>query len=266
MSIITISRGSYSRGKEIAQKVAKELGYECISRDIILEASEDYNIPELKLVRAIHDAPSLFSRLSLTKEKYIAFFRATLTKQFRRNNIVYHGLAGHFFVTGIPHVLKIRIIADFEDRVRFEMEREGISASKAADILKKDDNQRRKWSQHLYGIDPWNPNLYSMILHIHKLTVDDATHLICEASKAKAFQTTPESQQMMDDLALSAEVRAILLGANLDTEVTAEGGVVSVRLTAPVAHEKALVEKIQTAVQEIKDIKDVRVNIKPSSL
>jgi cytidylate kinase len=266
MSIITISRGSYSRGKEIAQKVAEKLGYECISRDIILEASEEFNIPELKLIRAIHDAPSIFSRLSLKKDKYSAYFQAALTQHFRRDNIVYHGLAGHFFVSGIPHVLKVRIIADFKDRVTCEMEREGISQSKAAEILKKDDNQRRKWSQHLYGIDPWDPNLYSLILHIHKLTVDDATHLICEAAKMKAFQTTTDSQRMMDDLALSSEVRAILLGVSLDTEVTARDGVVFVSITAPVSHEQALVEKIQSAVEGINDIKDIRVNIKSSSL
>ena len=266
MAIITISRGSYSRGKEISQKVAEKLGYECISRDIILEASEDFNIPELKLIRAIHDAPSLFSRLSLKKDKYIAYFQAALTKHFRRDNIVYHGLAGHFFVSGIPHVLKIRIIADFKDRVKWEMEREGISKSEAANVLKKDDNQRRKWSKNLYGIDPWDPNLYSLVLHIHKLTVDDATHLICEAARAKAFQTTPESQQLMDDLALSSEVRATLLGINLDTEVTSLNGVVSIRITAPIAHEESLVEKIHSAVSDIKEIKDVRVNVRPSSL
>jgi hypothetical protein len=32
MSIITISRGSYTKGKEIAEKVAKKVGYECIAR------------------------------------------------------------------------------------------------------------------------------------------------------------------------------------------------------------------------------------------
>jgi len=48
MSIITISRGSYSRGKEVAEKLAETLRYECISRDILLEASEEFNIPEIK--------------------------------------------------------------------------------------------------------------------------------------------------------------------------------------------------------------------------
>ena len=67
MAIITISRGSYSRGKEVAEKLAQDLGYQVLSRDILLEASERFNIPEIKLVRAIHDAPSIFERFTYGK-------------------------------------------------------------------------------------------------------------------------------------------------------------------------------------------------------
>ncbi|MGB2929768.1 MAG: cytidylate kinase-like family protein, partial [Desulfobacterales bacterium] len=114
MSIITISRGSYSRGKEAAEKVAQELGYQCISREILLEASEQFHIPEIKLVRAIHDAPSVFDRFTYGKEKYIAYLHSALLKNVQKDNVVYHGLAGHFFLQEIPHVLKVRVIADLE--------------------------------------------------------------------------------------------------------------------------------------------------------
>ncbi len=264
MSIITISRGSYSSGKRIAQKVADKLGYECISKDIILEASEEFDIPELKLIRAIHDAPSIIDRLSQKSDKYIAYIQAALTKHFRRDNIVYHGLAGHFLVKGIPHVLKVRILADFEDRVACEMEREGVSKSRATLILKKDDRERRKWSKHLYGIDTGSSSLYDLVIHIHKITIDDAVEIICDMAVSEDFQTTPESQRLMDDLALSAEVKAALLGINLDTHVTAKNGVVSVRVTAPIIHEKALVRKIENAVKTVNDMKDIRVNVVPS--
>ena len=65
MAIVTISRGSYSKGKDIAEKVAEKLGYECISRDLLLEASQHFNIPEIKLVRALHDAPSVLEPVVL---------------------------------------------------------------------------------------------------------------------------------------------------------------------------------------------------------
>ena len=63
MTVITISRGSYSHGKEIAENVAERLGYDCTSREILIEASKDFNIPELKLFHAIHDAPSLLDQV-----------------------------------------------------------------------------------------------------------------------------------------------------------------------------------------------------------
>ncbi|MCL4500397.1 MAG: cytidylate kinase-like family protein, partial [Deltaproteobacteria bacterium] len=103
MSIITISRGSYSRGKEVAEKLAQSLGYECLSRDILLEASERYNIPEIKLIRAIHDAPSILERFTYNKEQYVAYIRAALLRHVQKDNVVYHGLAGHFMLQGIPH-------------------------------------------------------------------------------------------------------------------------------------------------------------------
>jgi hypothetical protein len=101
MSIVTISRGSYSRGKEVAEKLARALNYECISREIILEASDQFNIPELKLVRAIHDAPTILDRFTSGKERFVAFFRAALLSHLQRDNVVFHGLAGHFFLQRI---------------------------------------------------------------------------------------------------------------------------------------------------------------------
>ena len=122
MAIITISRGSYSRGKEVAEKVAERLGYQCIAREVILEASKEFNIPEFSLVKAVHDAPSIFDRFSYGKEKFIAYFQTALLKRLRSDNVVYHGLAGHFYVKDVPHVLKVRIIADVQDRIKLVMD------------------------------------------------------------------------------------------------------------------------------------------------
>ncbi|MGO9371592.1 MAG: AAA family ATPase [Syntrophobacteraceae bacterium] len=94
MAIITISRGSYSRGKEVAEKVAQKLGYQCCAREVILDASKEFNIPEIKLVNAVHDAPSILERFSYGKEKFITYVQAALLKCVQRDNVVYHGLAG----------------------------------------------------------------------------------------------------------------------------------------------------------------------------
>jgi cytidylate kinase len=206
MSIITISRGTYHRGREVAEKLAEKLGYACISREILLEASEEYNIPELKLIRAIEDAPSILDRLTRQKEKYVTYIKAALLKHVQKDNVVYHGLFGHFFLQDIPHVLKVRIVGDLEARVADEVRREGISAEKAREIIVRDDDERRKWAHYLYGADAWDATLYDLVIHLKTITVDDAVDLICRVTQLPGFQTTPESQQAVDALVNAARL------------------------------------------------------------
>ncbi|ADW16807.1 hypothetical cytidylate kinase [Desulfobulbus propionicus DSM 2032] len=221
MSIITIARGSYSRGKEVAERLAKKLGYECISRDILLEASEEFNIPEMKLVRMLHDCPKILDRLFDGPERYVAYYRSALLQHARNDNIVYHGLAGHFFLKDIPHVLKIRINADMESRVREEMKRENISAEEALAVLKKDDEERRKWSLEVYGTDTWDSRLYDMVINISTLTLEDAVDIIHGVLQKPTFQSTVASRKLVADLAIAAKKRAEIVKAKgkIETEV-----------------------------------------------
>ena len=206
MAIVTISRGSYYRGKEVAEKLAQKLGYQCISREILLEASEEYNIPEIKLIRAIQDAPSILERFTRQKEKYIAFIRTALLKHVQKDNVVYHGLFGHFFLQDIPHVLKVRIVGNLEARVADEVKREGISADKAREVILRDDEERRKWALYLYGADFWDATLYDLVIHLKTITVDDAVSLICHVLELPGFQTTAQSQEAIDSLVEAARM------------------------------------------------------------
>lgn len=257
MSIITISRGSYSRGREIAEKVAQELGYNCISRDIILEASEQFSLPEIKLVRAIHDAPSILDKLTHGKAGKISYMRLALLRHFQKDNVVYHGLAGHFFVKDIPHVLKVRIIADMEDRIRLEMQREKIPREEARRILSNDDEQRRRWSKYLYGIDTKDSSLYDLVIHIRKIGVDEAVSIICHTVNLEIYQTTRESQKAMDDLLLAAEVETALGDLALNLEILANAGTVEIR-RGPKSKQLPHAEQIKALVEKVPGVSEVK--------
>ena len=263
MAVITISRGSYSRGKEIAEKVAARLGYECISRDLLLEVSKEHNIPELKLVHAIHDAPGMLERLNRNEEKYISFIKTALLGHLKEDNVVYHGLAGHFFVKDVPHALKVRVLADMEDRVRLEMERKNIDADKAHEILEKDDEERRKWSQRLYGINTADPSLYDLVVHIKQLTVDDAVDIICDCVSKEQFKTTPESQRQIEDLALSAAVNKALIDVGSDISVCVDNRTAFIETEAAICAEESFVKEIREVVETFEDISDIKIDCHP---
>jgi cytidylate kinase len=257
MAIITISRGSYSKGKEVAEKVAARLGYRCLSREVILDASDRYHIPEIKMVKAIHDAPSILERFGHSKQLFVAYYQSALTRDVQKDNVVYHGLAGHLLLKGVPHVLKVRIIADLSDRVQSEMEREGITKQKAHELILRDDEERRKWTQSLYGVDPWDSSLYDMILHIRKLTVDDAVGFICQAAQ---FNTSKKSQQKMDDLALASQIKAALVAVSPNIAVTSAYGNVLVYTKAEDRIIRNLEKKAKSIRDEIKGIKTLEIH------
>lgn len=221
MPVITISRGSYSRGKEVAERLAEALDYECISREILVNASDQFNIPEMKLKKALHDAPTVLERFSNGPERYISFFKTSLLSCMTKGNIVYHGLAGHFFLQDISHVLKVRINARMEDRIREEMRRENNRSPDQVQFnLKKDDEERRRWSLNLYGKDTWDSRLYDMVLCVDSLTVDDIVEIILKTIQKEHFQETAESIAELQRRAMLADIESQLISLSPKTRVT----------------------------------------------
>jgi cytidylate kinase len=208
MSIITISRGSYSRGKDVAEKLAQRLGCDCVSREVLLEASEQFDIPEIQLVHAIEDAPSILNRLTHGKERYVAYVRAALLKRVQKGDVVYHGFAGHLLLRDVPSVLKVRIIAGMEDRIQEVVRRDGVTEDEARERIARADHERRKWSHHLYDVDPRDVSLYDIVVQLPPMTVDAAVGTIELAAQLPAFETTPEAKKTLESLAAKADADA----------------------------------------------------------
>ena len=188
----------------MAERLARKCGFMCVSREVILEASDQFNVPEAKLVRAIHDAPSVLDRYTYGREKFVAYVRAALLKYVQKDNVVYHGFAGHFFLRQVPGVLRVRITADIGDRIEEVMRRDDITAEQARSAIERDDEERRKWSRSLYRVDSRNAELYDLVLNIKSMTVDDAVELIAHNVRLPCFKITADSQGVLDDLALGA--------------------------------------------------------------
>ena len=259
MGIIAITRGYYSSGKEIAEKVAQKLGYDCISREIILEASKEFNIPELSLIHAFEDPPSILDRFTGGKKKYIAHNRATLLKHLLKDNAVYHGFGGHFFVEGVSHLLRVLITAKLEYRIPIVMKRDNVSRKEASRSLRKIDDQRRKWGQILYGIDSWDHGHYDLVLRIDKVTARDAVDTICRIARLKQFQTSPESKREMEDLALTIKVKNFLMDVKPRVDVYIKKKLVYLVTEAQLSEESEMVNKMGEIMKMLPELKGIKV-------
>lgn len=241
-------------GKTVAEKVAERLKYDIISREVLLDACNKFNVPEIKLEKAIHDAPGILERYRHSKDSYIAYIRSALIERVTSDNVVYHGLAGHLLLKGIPNVLKIRITADIEmraARVAVLMEQENLSGKNARAVILEDDKQRRKWTHSLYGQDPWDTSLYDLSICIDKLSIDDAVDFICQAAQTQGFQSTEKSRQKVKDMAVACRVKAALVDDFPHIGVTCEYGNVLIYIKG----------KDQVAGKLVKKLNAIRDNI-----
>ena len=263
MSIIMISRGAHHRGKEVAEKISLMLGYECLSRDILLEASRKYDVPEVKLKKSMERAPNFFEKLGFEKGKYISYMRAALLNRLKKDHIVYHGLAGHLVVQNVSHAFSVRVVVDMKDRVDYCMQSEDVSEQKAYEILHKLDEQRKKWGLYLYGVDITDPDQYDMVINTHRLTVDEAADIICSTAKLEKFQTIAESRQKIEDLALEAEVKAMLMNFQPPKDVSAHNGIVSVQVQAGMFKGDTIAGMVEALSKTVEGVKEVRTEILP---
>jgi cytidylate kinase len=262
MPIITISRGSFYHGSSVAEKLAAKLGYSVLSRDEVVEELDEFHLPQIKLVRGLNDAFSVLDRFPHGKQRYKAAIRAKILEKFTEGNVVYHGLFGHHFVRDVSHVLKVRIIADTTSRVADEMAREKISEEKAHFVLKKDDEERRKWGLFLYGTDVMAQENYNLIIRIGHISEDEAVDIIIQASRSAAFQETDKSIAVLADVALEAQVERRLFDFPNAT-VSAKQGEVRITLKVPSSQEAIINERIGEMLEGVVGLKKYTLNLDP---
>jgi hypothetical protein len=85
--------------------------------------------------------------------------------------------------------------------------------------------------------------------------------IICHTAELKYFQTTPESQNKMDDMVLAADVKFALLKTRPDVEVLAKDGSVLVEARENGSADEEIIDEITGIVKEIPGVKDSNVRI-----
>ena len=262
MPIITIFRGAFSGGQDLAEQVAAQLGYRCVSREVLIEASRRYGIPETKFTEILEAEPRWWDKWRESLKLYRVALQAAMCEVAKGGNLVYHGHIGHEMLRGIHHVLKIHLTATMEFRIEQVRSREGMDAPTARRYIEHMNKVRSRRLQDLFGEDWHDPSRFDMVLNISQMSLETASQLIVTAARREEYQPTPESEQAFEDLILASRVEAALMTSNntrnLNIHIRAERGVVHVTgvLTQPALQEKIVreIEGVQGVTKVIPDL------------
>ena len=228
MPIVTIYQGASGEGQELAEAVAEALGYRCVGREVLVEASRRYAIPEAKLNEIVEKGPHWWERLLQDLRPYRIALQAALCELAHDGKVVYHGHLGHELLSGIGHVLKVLLTAPIEFRIEQIRTRQSLTDVAARHYIEEVDKARSRRLMEMFGTDWRDPNRYDLILNIGKMSRDGAKRVILEAARLEEYQPTAVSDQAFNDLALSSRVYATLFASpdigRPNLEVRAENG------------------------------------------
>jgi cytidylate kinase len=229
MAIITISRQMGSGGIPIAQKVAEKLGYTLVDGDTILAVAGQYGLSKESLEMADEKPPRFSEKLDNKHETSLHLIELIILEFALKGNVIIYGRGGQDLLEGINSVLRVRVIAPFEDRVERWAEREWLDPDRARMLIRKSDQQRAGFIKYYFDRDWDDPLNYDLVINTQRLSEETAVRLICDAIKDRHLvESKVAYKKLLADLILRKRIEIAISSADslehVLLEITVSGG------------------------------------------
>lgn len=195
--IITISRSFGSRGKEIGEMLAKELGYTFLDKDIMRLASEKTGIVEDYFESDRSPRSSLLYSMAMglygNKGVHMIDYNSALSddrlfgvqsdiirEKANEGNCVFVGRCAGYVLRKYENCINVFITADMDDRVKRIMENEELDEAAAKKKIQKMDKKRRTYYSYFTNREWANALDYHLCLNVSKIGIDGTVQTIKE--------------------------------------------------------------------------------------
>lgn len=269
MAIVTISHQMGAGGAEIGMKLGQRLGYHYVDQEILSDAVRRYGLAEDKLSHLDEAKPSLFERFDTETRHYITVLQTTLLEFARADDVIIMGRSGQWLLRGIPHVLRVRIIAPLEQRVRRWIQRtteqtgETPNQRAVAELVRRDDAEKAGRTRYLHEVDIADPGLYDLVINTAKLIPEMVVQMIEQIVRRPEMATSDSGRRVVASRVLASRVQ-VALATDPATRryriaVEAEDGVVRLEGTASLDRAVAVAQ----AVPGVRQVKTQQIDIPP---
>lgn len=267
MSIIIISSDSRKIEASIAESVAETIDFQLLDQRLLDDVAGKYGIESEKLRETLETTPSLLKGLSSRQWRYyLSCIETEVLDRLLADNIVCRGLAAHLYVTGVSHVLKVRVLAGTSGQEMDPAEKSGTRSQKSAKQRAAELAQRKKWSLTAFNYDETDLSRYDLVINLDQIDPVEAVRTITGAVEYRRFQVMTYSMKCLSDLALAAKVNEALLKSMTDVSVQARDGSVIVSTKSGKREKRKKIETIKKLAGSIEGVNYVEVHVEKTLL
>ena len=131
--------------------------------------------------------PTITRGHELEDEVYIEAIESTMKEMAADGDVVFVGRGGHVILKEMTNVLRVGVVASFEDRVATLMTRESISRNNAISTLDHRDQARKYFFKKFFEMeDPDSPDLFHFTINTSEMSTEHSVDMVVQNLKALA--------------------------------------------------------------------------------
>jgi len=261
MAVITISREMGTGAYQVAREVAKKLKYLLVDGAKIAELAPQYGLSPEGAERVDEKPPAYITAEDRLHAAQLKTIELILLECARKGNVILYGRGGQDLLKGLGNVLRVRIVAPFDERVEKFAEREWIDPDLARELIRKNDHQRGGFIHFYFDRDWRDPLGYDLVINTSRLSAGATVDMIVAAARdGRLKEAEADANEVLDGAILCKRVEAELLRSgkveNMHFRITSSEGVVNLSGHVHSDDEKSKAVKTAAKVSGVKRVID----------
>ncbi len=198
MAVITISRQFGSGGITLGKMVAEKFGYSFADTEVISKVAEMANVSTNFVETVEKEAGGKFSKMIskmiskplvdrilkdergyIDEEIYLDYLVLIIAQIADDGDVVILGRGSQYILDDHPDAYHVLLIDEFENRVKFMMEKYDLSQKRARQVVTAEDKRRLNLYRKLGKTDFDDPTLYHLVLNMGRIDLQKASKLVC---------------------------------------------------------------------------------------
>ena len=200
---IAFSREAGSGGISVAREVGRRLSWPVYDQELLESLAKELNVDvsfledfdERRGSFLVDTIKAFSAAASLTEVTYFRRLVHMLQVLGARGECLVVG-RGSTFVMPLETTLRVRIVANRDDRIEFIARERNISPAEATRFVDTKDRDRHKFIKDHFHKDPADPQNYDLILNRSRFTIDETAELVIAAlQRMQARKTAVKSER-----------------------------------------------------------------------
>lgn len=211
MAVIAMTREMGSLGKEVADRIVRELGLTSVYDEVVDGLAGKMGYARPRVARLIEGRAGRLERWRTRCAALNLHARADLLAAAQRGNVLIRGWGAPYLLRTIKHIPRIRVCAPLPRRIRFVQNLLDFNdETRVRDEIARSDcayASSLRLSNRPNSADPWH---YDLVLNTSLSPVNQCVDEILKLVRSPEFAETEASRAALENLALRTRILAAL--------------------------------------------------------